>query len=341
MKSRSSLLVDKSIECMISAIEIYNKPDFKYREDAFCILAINAWELLLKAKILKNNKNNLSCIRLGEYRKTKSGGKSKRLVYRRTRSGNYCTIDITHAMKRLFDRGEIDSETYENISILIELRDNAIHFVNKNEVLSRKISELGIASISNYNSYLFKWFAASLGKYNIYLMPMALVNESDYSASILGDQDKTIDNILRFISEKEQKYPSDTNKAHNLTISIDIRLAKASKIDPSRQFAISANGKGPTINVTPEDMSKVYPIEYRTLITKLRERFSDFKVNEKFYELKENLEQKSDLCYFYPLNPKNPSGSTKKMYSTKMISAFDDHYTKRSPLNLRRNKLKQ
>ncbi|BAW80716.1 hypothetical protein TAO_1346 [Candidatus Nitrosoglobus terrae] len=35
---------------MLSAIEIYNKPDFKYREEIFSIIAINAWELLLKAK---------------------------------------------------------------------------------------------------------------------------------------------------------------------------------------------------------------------------------------------------------------------------------------------------
>lgn len=48
-------LLDKSIASMISAIEIYNKPDFQYREETFTILAINAWELLFKAHILKLN----------------------------------------------------------------------------------------------------------------------------------------------------------------------------------------------------------------------------------------------------------------------------------------------
>ena len=47
MKARSQELVDKSIAAMVSAIEVYNKPDFKYREETFSILAINAWELLL------------------------------------------------------------------------------------------------------------------------------------------------------------------------------------------------------------------------------------------------------------------------------------------------------
>ena len=35
-------LLDKSINCMLSAIELYNKHDFKYIGDAFAILAVNA-----------------------------------------------------------------------------------------------------------------------------------------------------------------------------------------------------------------------------------------------------------------------------------------------------------
>jgi hypothetical protein len=35
---------------MISVIAIYNKPDFKYRDETFAILATNAWGLLLKAR---------------------------------------------------------------------------------------------------------------------------------------------------------------------------------------------------------------------------------------------------------------------------------------------------
>lgn len=47
-------LLANSLSAALSSIEIYNKPDFKYRDEIFTILNINAWELLLKAKILKN-----------------------------------------------------------------------------------------------------------------------------------------------------------------------------------------------------------------------------------------------------------------------------------------------
>ncbi len=48
-------LLDKSVGSMLSAIEIYNKPDFNYREESFAILGVNSWELLLKAYLLRLN----------------------------------------------------------------------------------------------------------------------------------------------------------------------------------------------------------------------------------------------------------------------------------------------
>jgi len=51
-------LADKSVQAAISAIEVYNKPDFSYREESFSLLMLNAWELLLKAKWLFDHNDN-------------------------------------------------------------------------------------------------------------------------------------------------------------------------------------------------------------------------------------------------------------------------------------------
>jgi hypothetical protein len=48
----SAELARKSVDAAISAIEMYNKPNFSYREEAFVIFMTNAWELLVKAKWL-------------------------------------------------------------------------------------------------------------------------------------------------------------------------------------------------------------------------------------------------------------------------------------------------
>ena len=78
MKSRSNELLDKSIAAMIAAIEIYNKPDFMYRGETFSILAINSWELLLKAKYLKDNYNKMRSLYVMEPITNKDGTKSKK-----------------------------------------------------------------------------------------------------------------------------------------------------------------------------------------------------------------------------------------------------------------------
>lgn len=42
------------------ALEIFNKPTVQYRIEAFCFFYINAWELLLKARILNTTNSELS-----------------------------------------------------------------------------------------------------------------------------------------------------------------------------------------------------------------------------------------------------------------------------------------
>lgn len=46
-------LVDKSVESILLAIELYNKPLITYRTDSVLVLIINSWESALKALILK------------------------------------------------------------------------------------------------------------------------------------------------------------------------------------------------------------------------------------------------------------------------------------------------
>ncbi|AUS70065.1 DUF3644 domain-containing protein [Lactococcus lactis] len=53
----SKKLVDKSIEAFIMGLEIYNKPTINYRIEGFSFFICNAWELMLKAKMLDDGKS--------------------------------------------------------------------------------------------------------------------------------------------------------------------------------------------------------------------------------------------------------------------------------------------
>jgi hypothetical protein len=62
--NRSARVLQSAEAALMSAIEIYNKPAFAYREERFAILALNVWELLLNAKLLEVSKNKLLCLNI-------------------------------------------------------------------------------------------------------------------------------------------------------------------------------------------------------------------------------------------------------------------------------------
>ncbi len=49
-------LVDKSVEAFLMGLEIFNKPTINYRTEGFSFFICNAWELMLKALLLKRGK---------------------------------------------------------------------------------------------------------------------------------------------------------------------------------------------------------------------------------------------------------------------------------------------
>lgn len=151
-KARFKCLLEKSVSAAISAIEIYNKPDFKYREETFAVLMMNAWELMLKARILEQNANKLSSIYQYERKQNKNGSKGKRITVKLNRSKNAMTIGTAKAMDLLIESGDthLVGAGQENITILQEIRDNAVHFRNRDHLLSNKVQEVGTASLRNY-----------------------------------------------------------------------------------------------------------------------------------------------------------------------------------------------
>lgn len=326
--SRSLSLVKKSVDCMVSAIELYNKPDFKYREEAFCVLAVNSWELLLKAKILKDNKNDPRYIYVREYPLTKDGERSKKWIYKENRSSNKFTIDVFASAKRLASKGLLDQRSVENLELLIEIRDNAIHFMNKDDLLALKTQELGMASIKSYMAYVYEWFSLSLERYNFYLMPMSFFHGDEAQLVPIGAHDASIAGVLKLIAEKESKHPFDSGSPHNITVSIEAKVVKPNKVD-AQKVSISSDPNAPTVTISLEDVKKTHPLTYDELTKKLKERYTDFKLNQKYHEVRQILH--SDRKYYlpYPQNPLNPEGASKPFYSLSVFAEFDKNYTRK------------
>jgi hypothetical protein len=167
--TKYKLFVEKSVGAALSAIEIYNKPDFKYREETFAILMINAWELLLKSKIIKENNGQIRSIYILTNKKGKKGNILKTVTPELNRSKNPKTIGLPKCLSICEQNPiKIDNAVKENVVLLMEIRDIAIHFQHSDKDVSKKVFEIGTASLKNYLKLIKDWFSYDLSRYNFF-----------------------------------------------------------------------------------------------------------------------------------------------------------------------------
>lgn len=104
-------LVGNSKAAMLAAIEVYNKPQFQYRDECAVILLMNAWELVLKAVLSKNKQS---------------------IFYKKHRNQPYRTLSWRDALSHA--RPYISRTLFVPISLNLDMistyRDDAIHFYN-------------------------------------------------------------------------------------------------------------------------------------------------------------------------------------------------------------------
>jgi hypothetical protein len=328
-KARCQHLLEKSVHAALSAIEIYNKPDFKYREESFSILMVNAWELLLKARILQLNKNKLESIYIVDpKKKRKDGTPYKKPKYKTSRSGNFLTIDVTNAMKQLC----LPDRLQENLGLLIEIRDNAIHFMNDSKLFEKKVLEIGTASLKSYVNMANTWFDHDLSQYNFYLMPISFFHNHEMQSFSINKEDKQHQNLLKFIAEKEKSFPSDENQDHNISLILETKWVKSKSIDALTTFKYDPDDPNAiTYKVDSEaEFQKKYPWNYTDhLVPQLKKRFINFKFDRKFNQLKSRLIKNEKLSKERPLDWNKPSGTKKRFYSPNILKEFDNHYEKK------------
>jgi hypothetical protein len=315
-------LLDKSISSMLSAIEIYNKPDFKYREETFSILAVNSWELLFKARLLKLNNYKMNSIYQMEYKNKKNGEKSKLQQPKLNRAGNQKTISLADSIIRLKQKKEkISHNLIKSLFSLIELRDNSIHFHNSKPI-AKEIQELGFACVKNYMQLVQTWDTRlDLSKYNFYLMPLAYISSKIDSEAILTEEVK---NYLNFLKKKVNETDSQ-DVDFSVAIGIDINFKKSSTING---ISMRYDVNGVPIKLTEEDITQRFPLLYKDVTEKSRKRYSDFKQTDRFHEIIKEIKISSKLCHTRKLDPSNTKSQVKTFYSTNIWQVLDMYYNR-------------
>jgi hypothetical protein len=320
----SADLAAKSVQAAIAAIEVYNKPSFSYREEAFSLLMTNAWELLLKAKWLLDHGESVDSLYVME--KDKAGG----IKPKENRSGNPISFELTYlAAAMVADKtSDLEKAAEDNLLALIEIRDNSAHLINKDPYIGRRVQQIGSASLQNYLLLASNWFKLDLSQYNFFLMPISFFHGFEAAEPVTrAIYPAQIQKLLAYLDEREATDNDDPSGQH-VALRIETKLLRG-KGATAIEFRYTDDPNAPAISIREEDVLKNYPLTYKSLSDQLRARYSDFLENQRYHNIRHSFEKEPKYCYLRLLDPQNPKNSYKRYYNPNIFQEFDKHYTRR------------
>lgn len=215
-----SKFVDKAQSALTAAIEIYNKPSFDYREETFAMLATNAWELLLKARVLQLNKNKVSSLHVFAFGKTKLGKPSKRKVAKLNRTGTKLTKGLFECMSLLEERGadDLPSPVRKNLEALCEIRDGSVHYIHASSALAHQVLTVAVAAIKNFIRISIVWFKADLSNRISLMLPLAFISTTAIESVVVSkDESKLISYLAQLVAE-DAAHADDFSVAINVDV---------------------------------------------------------------------------------------------------------------------------
>ena len=323
MKSRSKELLDRAIAATVASIEIYNKPDFPYRAETFCILAINGWELLLKAKWLKENGNRIQSLYVKEYGRNNDGSKSKRQTIKRSRADIPFTHGLDYLAKRLVEMKHLDPIAKDNLDALLELRDTSVHFFHQSESrLAESLQEIGAASLKNFVLATKDWFDRDLSDFNFYLMPLSFVDlPRQTEAIVLNKEERNFLQYLQHLAAGTDGSVSD----YCVIANIEVKLTR-SKAKGVQKVRVTNDPNAEELRMTEEQVRENYPWDYSELTDRCRKQYSNFKVNAKYHKIRKSLLGNEKFCRVRYLDPGNPKSAKKLFYNPNILQEIDKHY---------------
>ncbi|MBR2997853.1 MAG: DUF3644 domain-containing protein [Bacilli bacterium] len=314
MQNRTSYkLLNKSLSAALLAIEIYNKPNIEYREESFSILIINAYELLFKSKIIFDT-NDIRSIYIYDKRKLNNGTLSKRKYIRKNDIGEPLTIGIQTLIDSLYGQKVISLNLYENLKLLIEIRDNSIHFLNDNSMLKYKLYTVCIAAVKNFYRLIENWFPSfDLSKYNFFITP---INFDSFVENIepvnLEVAQKNFINYIDLTSSV-----ADEADDYNICVKLDLKFTKVSS---NADLLIQYATEGKPINVELNDamFKKMYPLDYKKMVKIVKEKYN-LKINPSFNKVKSILQTNETCCKARYLDPEK-KGTPRYYYNPNFIN---------------------
>jgi hypothetical protein len=263
MRGLRGRLVGKSIEAYVLALETINCLSIKYRVETFLYLLCNAWELLLKAKIIADSGTNRS------------------IWYRKRRGEPRRSLTLRDCLKRV-----VSNQTHpvrRNVEMTADLRDQACHLVISK--VPKGILGLLQASVLNYHAALNDWFGLSLSE-RVSVGMMTIVydfrpEEFDFNNPRLRREmgQETAEYLLEYQADVQEEFEK-LGKPAEFSVGIDYHLVITKKPGVGDISLTSGPGGAQTrIVEVPKDPGMTHPYRQKDVIDAVNSRIAPRSIN--------------------------------------------------------------
>ncbi len=260
-------LVNKSVEGYILALETINRLSIRYRVETFCYLICNAWELLLKAKILTD------------------AGKDRDAIFRgkRMRNQRRESISLRECLERVIPN-QTDPER-RNIECIAELRDESVHLVLSG--VPADVLGLFQACVINYHRRLNDWFGISLSD-RVHVGMMSIVYDLDPHHGDINSKRlrrelgrDAADYLARYCAQIKNEF-DQLKRSAQFSIGIEYRLALTKKPGDADIVLSQSSSGGMAVQIVevPKDPSKSHPNRQTEVIQKLKAAVPGLSINQ-------------------------------------------------------------
>ena len=302
----STKMARVAVAALLAAVEICNKPSFKYREQAFAILMVNAWETFIKARVIQQNGEKINSI----YRRDQQ---SKR--YTRDYNKEPITIDLNDALSRI----SVPNDVKKNIEGIVAIRNRAMHLGMLQRDASSQVLSFGSASVQNFVKLYTQWFKHSI---NIpYLLPVGFVGDAVVATNNVPKGQQRLIKYLSSLANTSENGPD-----YAVTLRVDINLNPA--FTGGGTIGPTNDPNAPRVTISDERLMEMYPMSYEDIRDGCKQRYSNFKANQHFNELMKKIKEDPDCAHQRKLHP-NRNGTTTWLYNpTKVFERFDTEYSR-------------
>lgn len=283
-------LLEKSKEAFIMGFEIYNKPTLKYRVEGFSFFICNAWELMLKAHLLKIKGSNS-------------------IYYKDTGR----TLSLESCVKEVFTH--IDDPLRKNLEKIIELRNTSTHYITEEyEMVYIPLFQACIFNFVEKIQLFHEIDMTELIPQNFLTLSVSMksLDESElrvkYPEEIVNKIINSQSEISNLVDKNNGNFAIRVEHHHFITKDIS-KATSVVKVDKDAESPIKIIKELKDPNDTHKYNAKkcIEIIKKRLKKENINLEFNNytFTLFCKYFNLKENKK----YCYKYNLYPSNPTYS--------------------------------